>query len=157
MTRTEIWFLALAGCATVGLSSFAVTRSAPSPRFDTIPARNLFRLVSPPVLRAPTPLLAKVRLAGVTTILDAPRALLKIQFPATASSPATEQSWILRQGECYREIELVEIDVAAPRIKINSAGAVQVISFDSDPPEPPGPPLSPPMPPGLPSSNTRTL
>jgi hypothetical protein len=149
MASIPRWLNLAAGFAAIGLSALGKPLPPVSSEFAGISARNAFGLVSAPLVRPVAPPLPQVRLNGLTTILGVPRALLKVRFPGTVAVAAREESWCLRPGERRGEFELVEVDVAARRIKVSYAGILQVIAFDTSPPEPPTASPEPPLPPGL--------
>jgi len=108
---------------------------APSPAQDPYPQiarRNAFGLKSPVPAERPDPPSApmpKFILTGITTFLKE-RALLRIQFAATAAAPAREESCILAEGQREGGVELLAIDIKAGTVKLAYAGKNIVVAFD---------------------------
>lgn len=92
---------------------------------------------------------SKIFLTGLTSILGDARALIKIPpRPGNAGDPpAKEQCYILKKGERADDIEIIDIDVKAMRVKISDGGTIEELSFERNgvnligspaPPPPPG-------------------
>jgi hypothetical protein len=136
--------------ATVGFGAqmqAAVSDSAPRP-YQGIVERNVFGLRNPPQQKIddpiPPPSMPKVILTGITTILGAPLALLKVQSPGSPGHPPSEQSYILTVGQKQGDIEVLNINDQAGTVQLNNAGNVTVLDINRDSPKPPpSPPPSP--------------
>ena len=138
-TKLAIYFLALLGLS--GQVNAAVSDSARGP-YQGIVERNIFGLRSPPAQPTTTPPIQtpaapKVILTGITTILGAPLALLKVQFPAIPGRPANEQSYILTEGQKEGDIEVLKINDQAGTVQVNDFGTVMTLDINKDSPKPP--------------------
>jgi hypothetical protein len=132
--------------ATTGWVALADVSANP---YRNIVANNVFRLKPVEVRteeQAPRPA-ARIRLAGITTILSRKVAILNLQLPATPSEPATQFSCTLAEGQREGEITVLTIDEKAGRVKVNNYGTEMVLSFDTDNPPLPNtaPPNHPPI------------
>ena len=103
--------------------------------YQQISHSNVFRLKVPePEKRreeAP-PLLPKITLVGITTILKEKRAFMRVTLPVRSIGPAQEYSIILAQGQREGLIEVLEIDEKAGRVTINNYGTVMVLTFENE-------------------------
>ena len=157
--------LVLAGFA-FGLAPKPALAEAAENPYSGIVVRNVFNLRPPPRPEdnlPPPQAPPKITLTGITTILGNKRALMKVQVPAAPGKPASEESFILAEGQREGEIEVVSIDPDANTVKVNNHGVAQELNFEKDgiklatAPPPPGsvPPPGPfgGMPqPGLPTT-----
>jgi hypothetical protein len=84
------------------------------------------------VLPPPPPALPKIILNGITTITGHRLALLKVQFPAKPGEPAREQSLIMNEGQRDGDIELLQIDEKAGRVKVSNSGTITILTFDNE-------------------------
>ncbi len=103
--------------------------------YRQIPARNAFRLRPPAAIEAPPVarvLLPQVKMTGLTTIFGDKRVLLKILLPARPPDAAQEVSCILLQGQSFGSVEVLEIDMAAERIKVSNAGEICWLGFEKE-------------------------
>jgi len=161
-------------CLVSGLAVCTTARAVPVNSAETsdnpyqsIVDRNVFSLKPPPPPADPTevnkPVVVKITLTGITTILGNKRVLMKTPPPPAkpGQGPQTEQSYILTEGQREGDIEVLEIDEKAGSVKVNNAGTIQTLTFDKDGAKLPAtaaPPGSAAMPggqpiPGLPMPN----
>lgn len=114
-----------------------------------IAGSNVFRL-KPPQRQGtdlpPAPL-PRAKAVGITTILRAKLALLKVYLPAIPPEPAKEFSCILTVGQREGPIEVLEIDEMAGSVKVNNSGTVMMLTLEKGSPRPQNPPLLPEPPP----------
>jgi len=137
--------------------------SADNPYLDTITNRNLFSLKPPPdpaslIPVVQPPPLPDVKLAGITTLMGNPRAILRTQRPAKPPDPAKEVSLFLSPGGSAEDgVQVLEIDVARGLVKISNRGTPQTLDITKDapkagaapPPAASGLPVPPPRPGGV--------
>lgn len=116
----------------------AVVPNNDSRTFAGIPNRNIFGLkaAQQPVVSNPPPVLPKLILQGITTILGNKRALLKeepLVLPG-AKSPANGEdlSMILTEGQRQGHVEVLLIDEKAGSVKVNNSGTVMTLTFEKD-------------------------
>src|ERR1051326_5225981 len=134
----------LAGYAIAALSISigfpAGASEQPRGPYQGIVDRNAFGLKSPPIVNAqpptnlPTPA-PKVFLTGITTILGRPQALFKVQVPARPGQPATEQSYILTEGQKEGELEVLKIDDIGGTVEVNNYGTTTTLDINRDSPK----------------------
>lgn len=118
--------------------------------YEQIASRNVFGLVPIPPAPRPEdnkPPPAKITLAGITTFAGGPRALLKVTSPPRPGVKPEEQSLILAVGQREGEIEVLEIDEQARKVKVENFGTVTTVDFENNGVKlPSGPPPGVPMP-----------
>ncbi len=118
-----------------GSQATSTETSGDSP-YQAIVERNVFGLKPPPPppdpeLNKPPP--PKILLQGFTTILGTKRALFKMQVPPKpGEQPKGEQSFILAEGQRDGDIEVLEIDEKAGKVKVNNFGTVMDLDFESN-------------------------
>jgi hypothetical protein len=81
--------------------------------YKAIPDRNVFKLTEPPQVQPPSnppPVLPKITLTGITTILGRKLAVLRVQLPPLGGQPAKEESYMLAEGQRDGNIEVLQID-----------------------------------------------
>jgi hypothetical protein len=112
-------------------ASLFQTASGGNPYFG-ICERNAFHLRPPPLAPRQTPLasLPKIRLTGITTILPGKRALLKVEFPAKPPEKASEESYILTEGQRAGPIEVLEINEKKEQVKVDNSGTITNLTFE---------------------------
>lgn len=153
--------LKMSACALAVAVLAAKARAiAPDPapvQYQSITERNVFGLHAPPTQAPPTnapPQLSKITLTGITTILGNKRALMKVlPIALKPGDAAKELSLILTEGQRESEIEVLQIDELAGRVKVNNAGTVMILTFEKDGsklPATPGPAAIPNAPSPLP-------
>src|SRR5262245_31416902 len=138
----------------LGALSLPVFAVAPDiSRFQGISERNVFGLKEPPPTQQtnPPPQVPKLLLTGITTILGNKRALLKELPVGTAgkpTDPAKDLSHILTEGQREGDVEVLQIDERAGRVKVNIAGTTETLTFEKDGPKLPSTPAPGTMAPG---------
>jgi hypothetical protein len=113
----------------------AVTPDSSPNQYGSITNRNLFALnpaPPPPKVEQPAPVLPKLTLNGITTILGRNLAIMKALFPGKPGEPAREQSYILSEGQRDGDIEVLEVDEQAGSVTVNNFGTVMTITFDKE-------------------------
>lgn len=102
--------------------------------YQRIATRNIFRLEPKhtEVIVQPPALLPKVQLLGITTVLGDKRAIVKVLWPAMEGGSRREQTFILKDHESAGEIELLEIDEIAGKVRMNISGTTIVVSFETE-------------------------
>jgi hypothetical protein len=88
---------------------------------------------------------AKITLAGITTFGHGPRALLKVVAPPRPGVKQEEQSLILAVGQREGEVEVLEIDDRAGKVKVDNFGTITTLDFENN-----GVKLASAPPPGVP-------
>jgi hypothetical protein len=142
--RARLW-IALA----FSLSAEALFAGTAGNPYLRVLDRNLFDLRAPQRQRPeppPAPL-ARVKVVGITTMLGAKRALLKVFLPAQPPEPANELACILKIGQREGPIEVLDIDEVAGLVQVNNAGTEMMLALQKDTSRPPGPPPLPALPP----------
>lgn len=136
----------------------AIVRDVEPNRYESIPTRNMFGLrpvEQPQVTNAP-PLLPKLILTGITTILGNKRVLLKEVAPAGSPGATNkEESLILTEGQREGAVEVLAIDEKAGSVRVNNAGNEMTLTFEKDGVKQPSSPLpaaAPQLPGALPSA-----
>jgi hypothetical protein len=138
----------------------AIVRDVEPHRYESIPARNIFGLrpVEQAQVTNQPPVLPKLILTGITTILGNKRVLMK-ELPPAGPPGATnrEESLILTEGQREGPVEVLAIDEKAGRVRVNNSGTEMTLTFEIDgvklagtpPPAAPvpGPPAA--LPPGM--------
>lgn len=111
--------------------------------YADIGVRNIFGLKDPPPAVAPeTPKEPdpppNIKVTGITTVMNIPRALLKVQIPAKPPEPAREESYILVAGGIPQGgIQVLEIDQAHGdakdmRVKVKYADKESWLPLEKD-------------------------
>ena len=139
----------LVGVAVCTTANAATSGTSGSPYLGII-ERNVFGLKAPPPPPDPEankPPPPKIFLQGITTILGNKRVLLKMQMPPKpGEQPKGEQGFILAEGQRDGEIEVLEIDAKAGKVKVKNFGQIVDLDFEKDgvktaaAPAPGGPP-----------------
>ncbi len=115
--------------------------SSENPYLNTVTNRNLFSLKPPPdpatlVPQVQAPPLPNVMLAGITTLMGNPRAILRVPRPARPPEPAKEVSLFLSAGAPAEEgVQVLEINVAAGTVKIVNQGTQQDLDIVKNAPK----------------------
>jgi hypothetical protein len=124
--------------------------SADANPYSGIVERNTFGL-KPPVnpadlVKAPPPVVADIKLQGITTILGRKQVLMKIKVPARAPEPAREQSFVFVEGQREGEVEVKEINPVDGIVKLDNAGTPLVLNMQEhgEKPTPGAAPAAPP-------------
>ena len=137
-------------CLLAGVTAAIQTASAitaDNPYTSVITNRNLFSLKAPPLPidpkdSLPAPVLPKVLFAGISTV-GGKHAILRVPVPARPPLLAREVSMIKCEGDPLEEgIQVLEIDVAAARVKISNNGTLQTLDLSKDAPK--SAPVAPP-------------
>jgi hypothetical protein len=127
----------LAFCALAPAVPVDTTESSDNP-YQSIVDRNVFSLKPPPppadAAEVNKPAVVKITLTGVTTILGNKRVLMKTAPPPgkPGQGPASEQSYILTEGQREGDIEVIEIDEKIGSVKVNNGGTIQTLTFEKD-------------------------
>jgi hypothetical protein len=135
----------------------AIVKDAEPNRYESIPDRNIFGLkpIEQPQVSNQPPVLPKLFLTGITTILGNKRVLLK-EVPPTGSPGATnkEESLILTEGQREGHVEVLAIDEKAGRVRVNNSGNEMTLTFEKDgiKQATPAPPTAPALPGALPGA-----
>jgi hypothetical protein len=133
--RGKILVCVLSGLV-LGTGAKAVVPGSNSNPYRRIVERNVFNLRGPEIItNQPPPVqLAKVTLAGVTTILGPKMAILNI--PANKQGQPAE-SHILAEGQRDGDIEVLEINEQAGIVRITNSGTPQTLDFINNGMKPP--------------------
>ena len=110
----------------------AMETSGTSP-YQAIVERNVFGLKAPPPPPNPEdtkPPPPKILLQGITTILGNKRALFKMQVPPKPGEQP--QSFILAEGQRDGDIEVVEIDDKAGKVKLKYFSTIVDLDFENN-------------------------
>ena len=165
MKRSEITAVCLLGGILSGTAVKAVVTDTKDSPYDVIIQRNVFGLRPPPPIAEPTPPpkppAAEVKLAGITTIVSPPRAILQWKDPGQPPAPGNpgtppgkDESYIFREGEQQGIIKVLAINVKDGSVKIENAGEPMLLTFEThgsklpNTPAPAGPPGALPNPAG---------
>jgi hypothetical protein len=103
--------------------------------YRSIPERNAFSLKPgprPEPLRPAEPVLQKIILTGITTILGNKRALMKVIPPARQGEQPKEVSLILTEGQREADVEVLQIDEKAEAVKVINSGREATLTFEKD-------------------------
>lgn len=128
----------LAGVVVAVQTAPAIT--ADNPYTSVITGRNLFSLKPPtapedPTTKLPPPPVPKVWLTGISTIMGGKRAFLRLPVPARGTAAAGEVSLYMAENDAMQEgIQVLEIDIASGRVKINNNGTFQTLDIAKDSP-----------------------
>jgi hypothetical protein len=124
------FFMTLAMCP---LMEAAVVNSAANP-YGRIANANIFGLKPVEIVHVdPPPIpLPRIALTGITTMPGGKRVWLKVQYPAQPPDGAKAFSCVLVQGQREGELEVLEIDEVAGRVRLNVSGTIMVLSFGND-------------------------
>ena len=140
-------------CLLAGVTAAVQTVSAitaDNPYTSAITNRNLFSLKAPVdpatlVTPLPPPNVPKVMLTGITTLMGGKRCILRVPVPARGQTPAKEVSLFKAEQDSMEEgIQVLEIDIATSRVKINNNGTEQTLDIIKDSPKSPAPPAAVP-------------
>ena len=148
MTERQLLLASLVSFASA-VSVTATERFVTNP-YRGIVLRNAFGLATnktEAVLPPPAPL-PDVQLLGITTILGDKRAIIRVRWPTKAGQAAREETFVLRNYQSTREIEVMEIDEGAATVCVKISGTIKTLCFESDPGASPGSLPAPPQPPG---------
>jgi hypothetical protein len=159
--RSETAAVCLLGGLLFSTGVKAVVTDAKGDAYNVIVDRNVFGL-KPQETNGPPPPPAtpatEVKLAGITTILSTPRAILQWKQPGqpaatgkSAAPPGKEESFIMVEGQREGIIEVLEINSKANSVKIKNGGEPMLLTFDTHGVKLPNtPPSAVPAPGGLP-------
>jgi len=103
--------------------------------YDLIPKKNVFKLREPEQPKPVTPTnppLPKVYLAGISTIMNQKLVFLHVPGISRPGGQAAEQSLMLSERQREGDIEVLEINEQAGRVKIKQAGEVVELSFENN-------------------------
>jgi len=127
-------------------SACAITPSPSTNRYEAIPDRNVFGLKpstsmpqQPPQKNPP-----QIILTGITTLLGNKLALLQALLPAPPGLPPREQRLALTEGQREGNIEVLEVDEKAGRVKVDDFGTITNLTFERNGPKLPSAPPSAP-------------
>lgn len=143
MNQIIIWFAVLVSAGTA--NSFAAP-DAPSPNryHAAIVPRNLFHLREPEIDKPPVSPRPerRVELAGLTTILGAKLAVLRV----TGSGPATTPglSLMLGEGAAAAGVRVLEMDFSNGTVKVDVDGEIRLLDIRKDSPGDVHTPVAPP-------------
>ncbi len=131
---------ALAGTLALGLGTnlLADRVDLPDAAYRAISTRNPFQLVEPPIISAPVvpvrqPVLAKITVQGFTYTLGRWWVLCRIQLPPRPGEPPSpEIPSVMKQGERYGDVELVQINGSARTATFRNCGVEQSLTVQTD-------------------------
>lgn len=143
------YLLIVAGIVWVGMVAAA---NAVNP-YLAIVERNSFGL-KPPVnpadlVKPPSPVVAEIKLQGMTTILGRKQVLLKVRVPAKPPETARDESLVIVEGQREGEVEVLEINQDEGTVRLKNGGTPLVLNM-KDHAEKPVPSPSPAAAPGAP-------
>lgn len=130
--------LSLAGIAALaleaGTASAAINSNDAGHPYDSIIARNVFD-IHPALIQTtstPPPVLPRVHLIGLCTILGCKQAYFAVQTPAAPGKPAAPDKYFtLLEGQSADMLEVVAIDVRNRQVTIKTNGELSTVTFDS--------------------------
>jgi len=132
------WASVLGGVVFAGASS-ATNAATPSgdaaTPYDLIEQRNVFDLRDIPaqIHVIPDPVLPRVYLTGIATVLDMKQAYLLVQAPAVPGRPAAPDKYMtLAEGQRQEMLEVLEINPKTKLVTINNSGRISTITFESN-------------------------
>ena len=135
MRRNEITAVGLLGGLLFSTGVKAVVTDAKENPYNVIIERNVFGIKPPlpppvpPPINVPAP---EVKLAGITTIVDPPRAIIHWKEPPKPGTPpGKEESYIFREGEQQGIIKVLAINVKDGSVKIENAGEPLLLTFET--------------------------
>jgi len=102
--------------------------------YSAIVERNSFGLKPPPnpadLIKPPPPVVADIKLQGITTILGRKQVLMKVKVPAKPPEPARDQSLVMGEGQREGEVEVLEINPADQSVKVKNGDAVLALNMN---------------------------
>ena len=105
-----------------------LTADASANPYSGIIERNSFGLKAPvnpaDLIKPPAPVVADIKLQGISTILGRKQVLMKIKVPAKPPEPAKDQSFVFVEGQREGEVEVKEIDPVQETVKVDNAGTM---------------------------------
>jgi hypothetical protein len=116
-----------------GLASCVIARAGNSDSYTTIAARNVFGLISPPVIVEPPPPeapLPKITLDGFMTVFGRPQALYRVA--TQKNSPGTrgqDECCVFAEGEGLDGVKVMHIDMTSKTVTFSNHGTLQKISL----------------------------
>lgn len=117
--------------------------------YQAISSRNVFALKPPPPPpdpnAAPPPNLPQIKLQGISSLFGRRQVLLKLVEQPKPGQPGKEEALILKEGERYRDVEVVAIDPATGTVRFNNHGTEVVMSMEKDAERPPAGPAPAPI------------
>jgi hypothetical protein len=125
--------------------------------YEAIVSRNAFGLKPPPnpadLIKTPEPVVADIKLQGITTILGRKQVLLKVKQPAAPGQPASDESLMLAEGQRDGDVDVIEINVLQGTVLLKNGGSLLSLNMkeNADKPTPGAVPVAPGAvhPPGL--------
>ncbi|MCX8091756.1 MAG: hypothetical protein N3I86_12635 [Verrucomicrobiae bacterium] len=122
--------------------------------YQVIASRNVFALKPPPPPpdpnAAPPPDLPQIKLQGISSLFGRRQVLIKLVEKAKPGQQGREEALILKEGERYRDVEVVAINPTTGTVRFNNHGTEVEMTMDKDAEKAPtGPP--PPMPAAAPA------
>lgn len=100
--------------------------------YATIVSRNVFGLQPSQTVNPPAPIppvLPKITLNGITSILGPREALFKVTEPSSPGQVAGNKSYLLKEGETQDGIEVTRVDEGAGVVFFDNHGTVQKIKL----------------------------
>ena len=125
----------IAGALALWAAADALALESSESPYQRIVVRNVFGLKDPPPPPRPEdnkPPPPKITLQGITTILGNKRVLMKVAMPPKPGVKPEEQSFILAAGQRDGDIEVLEIDEKAGRVKVNNFGTITDLNFEDN-------------------------
>ena len=122
------------GFVLIAATAYAVTPNRAINDYDGIAPRNIFNLREPVTIAPPptNPPLMNLNLTGITTMLGYKLAIIRTHPPAKPGTPPAEQTLTLMEGQSDGEIEVLQIDEKAGRVKVNNGGTIVTLTFEKD-------------------------
>jgi hypothetical protein len=100
--------------------------------YETIVARNVFGLVTPPspaVDASPGEPLGKITITGLMSIFGQFQVLFKFSSPGKAGQPAQDDYYVLKQRQSEDGIEVLQINAETGVVTFNNHGAVEDVAL----------------------------
>jgi hypothetical protein len=139
--------LAILGCQVCCTDKKAISPSSTEGSYEGISGRNVFGLrpVPRPDLHTESiPPPPKIVLTGITTILGNKIALLKVLMPGPKPGDKPHDDFLtLAQGEREGNIEVLDVDEKAGRVRVNDFGTIIELTFENYLPAEAGVPAAP--------------
>ena len=124
--------LSSVACFSLLMPSTVSFANAANP-YSGIVERNSFGL-KPPVnpadlIKPPPPVVADIKLQGITTILGRKQVLMKVKIPARPPEPAKDQSFVFVEGQREGEVEVKEIDPVEGTVRVDNGGTILALNM----------------------------
>src|ERR1051325_7322623 len=119
--------ICLAGALLFLSSALATASESSGHPYQTIIAKNVFRLTMPREILRPKPLLPVITWQGITSLPGLRMVYFKVVLAPKPGEPPREAALALSDGERAGQIEILQIDESAGTVRLRNHGEEQLL------------------------------